>query len=488
MRVAPPVLALLVSACSSNAASLVPIVDVPSADSDAYPYVAIDTLELSIARAGAEEALALVSAEPGKPPDLSGIPFGDDLVVHLSGRAGGTELAYGRTCSVDVVEGGELLEPHLYFSRLVRWGEGPDLVNSLSGSVAGVPLADSGMALFISDDDGGLVDIVDPSSALGGEQTRSLEASIVARAGSAVSPFAGGALVIGGLDSAGDGVAFAEQVLPGEANADNQIVAIDAPRVSGHVSVTLQDGNVLVTGGMEQSDAGAAFAMSTSAWLYSSLAGELVGRKLNPGLATPRSGHSMTRLGNEAGADILVIGGLDASGQAVTATELYRPLRNAFETVVSAQLAVPRYGHQAVRLPGGFVLVVGGFAPVAGGGDPAPVRELELYDPVQGVFSVARTLPSGAGISEMSVTELPDGRFLLAGGKDIDGSVVSTALIARFDAIDGVVDLSPTDSLAVPRSGHAAVVLCDGTVLVTGGVAGGSASTERYSPPSTGRR
>jgi hypothetical protein len=480
-------IALLAGACSSDASALIPIVDVPAADSDAYPYAAIDTLELSIAREGDPEALALVTAEPGESLDLSGIPFGDGLVVHLSGRAAGTELAYGRTCSVDVLEGGVPLEPHLYFSRLVRWGKGPDLASPRSGGVSGIVVPGSELALFRNEADG-QVDVVDPRSSFGGPLATNLEASVALRSAGTLSSFAGGALVVGGVDDSGDGVPIVEHIRPDEVNQGNQVVSITGPRAAEHRSITLEDGSVLVTGGKGQSSQGASFVMSTVAWLYTSLEGELVARELDPGLTTPRAQHSMTRLGNEIGADVLIIGGIDAADQAVTTTELYRPLRDAFETVDSAQLIVPRYAHQAVRLPGGFVLVIGGLAPPVGPGDPVPVRDLELYDPVQGVFSAAGTLPSGAGITDMSVTELPDGRFLLSGGRDIDGVPVNSALIARFDAIDGVVDITPTDSLAVARAGHAAVVLCDGTVLVSGGVDAGSTATERYSPPSTGRR
>ena len=44
-----------------------------------------------------------------------------------------------------------------------------------------------------------------------------------------------------------------------------------------------------------------------------------------------------------------------------------------------------------------------------------------------------------------------------------------------------------TDPLQVPRSGQQATLLCDGTVLVSGGTAG-AASFERYNPPAFNRR
>jgi hypothetical protein len=150
-------------------------------------------------------------------------------------------------------------------------------------------------------------------------------------------------------------------------------------------------------------------------------------------------------------------------------------------------LAKPRWGHQAVRLPGGSILIVGGFEPDPLNGPPLPVRELELYDPVQGQISAAGMLPDDAGVTEQSVTALPDGRIMLAGGRDPSGQPVSTVLIARLDSITGQVDLAVTDPLTTPRAGHEAVSLCDGTILVVGGTTEASAGAERYNPPSAGR-
>src|SRR5262249_1376502 len=93
---------LLAAACSPAVPVLAPIVDVPDASSPAYPFTDIDELRLSIAHAGQDADIALVSVAPGDTPELASVPFGDDLVVHLSGRRAGVEVAYGRTCAVSV--------------------------------------------------------------------------------------------------------------------------------------------------------------------------------------------------------------------------------------------------------------------------------------------------------------------------------------------------------------------------------------------------
>jgi hypothetical protein len=208
-------------------------------------------------------------------------------------------------------------------------------------------------------------------------------------------------------------------------------------------------------------------------------------------LAFPRRDHSLTRLGDEVGADVLVLGGRDAEGEPVATAELYRPLSQAFEVVEGALLSTPRWSHTAVRMPGGFVLIIGGLTENPAGGDPLPVSELELYDPVQERFVPAGSLPAAAGVTELSATPLPDGHVLLAGGRDASEErvPVATALIARLDPVDGQVLLSPTDSLAVARAGHSAVALCDGTILLVGGTTEpGEHGAERYNPPSAGRQ
>jgi hypothetical protein len=472
--------------CGEPDAALVPILDVPDSDSDAYPYAAIDTWELSVAREGDLEPIALVSGDIGETLSLDSIAYGSDLVVHLSGRSAGSELAYGRTCTFDL-QRGDSAAPRLFFSRIVRWADGPTLAVERSGAMLGVSLKASELSLFWSAENGGAVDLVDALEPTSDGSASQLEGVLLARDGASVTRFGDRVLVVGGLDDRGDVVTTVEQILPTETTVNNQVLRVAGPGLVEHQSIELVDGSVLVTGGQTQTVPGAAFEFSNTASKFSLLGGELVQRDIRPGLAIPRTRHAMTRLGNEVGADILITGGRDAAGLGVAQAELYRPLSDAFEAIDSAQLALPRMDHKAVRLPGGFILIVGGLI-INGDGSLSPVRELELYDPVQGQFRPAGILPSSSGVTGMSVTELPDGRFLLAGGEDIDGEAVRTALIARFDPIDGVVDLSPTAQLTLPRSHHAAIVLCDGTVLLAGGTASATNRTERYNPPSAGRR
>lgn len=115
-----------------------------------------------------------------------------------------------------------------------------------------------------------------------------------------------------------------------------------------------------------------------------------------------------------------------------------------------------------------------------------PTRQLELFGLDTG-FVDAGQLPENAGLVDFAATTLPDGRVLLTGGRTFDGVVTSNSFIARLDPFDGTVDVVPTDRLSVPRAGHQATLLCDGTVLIAGGTAV-QTEYERYNPPPAGRR
>jgi hypothetical protein len=114
------------------------------------------------------------------------------------------------------------------------------------------------------------------------------------------------------------------------------------------------------------------------------------------------------------------------------------------------------------------------------------VPSLELFTLDAGFTDVGK-LPTNAGLTGFAATPLPDGRVLLTGGQTADGTVTDTAFIARLDPIDGSVDVVATDHMSVPRAGHSATLLCDGTVFISGGTTD-PAPAERYNPPALDRR
>lgn len=479
-------LALLASGCGDGR-TFAPIVDAPPPGSDGDPYLDLEELRLEVARAGDPIALASAAFARGEAPVLADVPAEPNLVVHLSGRSGGIDVAYGRTCAADLDKPGALPTTHLYFSRIVKWADGPTPTTPTRMGGLVVAAVD-GSATFVGGSNAAGAPLLgaerfDPRS---GAFT-SL-AALVPRLGGVVAALGDGrSLLLGGVDAAGVPVDRYELISPLAPPARQVEVTVDANlRLVGSAASALADGRVVVVGG-KTPDAGGVLQVSDLLWLFATGEGGALEapRALPAHLTVARAGHTVTRLGDGPGAPLLVAGGLDGAGATVPAAELYRPLRETFADPSEVRLLMrtPRSRHQAVTMPDGSVLVIGG-VDAAG----VPVARLEVFS-LEAGFSDAGTLPAEAGLVDFSATVLPDGRVLLVGGRRApDGPALDGAFIIRLDPLNGVVDVVGTDRLAAPRAGHAAAALCDGTVLVLGGAAAGAPGTERYNPPATGRR
>lgn len=457
-----------------------PFIDVPPAESDAYPYTGLDELVLEIAESGRDEGRSETFAID-EPLELTDLDYGEDQVVHLTGRTRGVEVAYGRTCAVDIAPGSVGETPHLYFSRMVKWGAGVDPGGIADASVLGYSAPD-GSAVYVGD---GRVTRFDP---LTGAFADVAIDSIAARDDGTLAALPDGRAVLVGGTAEDTGVPLVEAIDPNvEPVAASRLESQRGPRLKEHAAVTLENGTVLVAGGQLQDDATGMFAVTRAAWLVEFGTGNTLAEpeQLVAQTVSERYGHTMTRLGDDAGAAVVIVGGRGAGPDElpVATAELYRPPMQMFQAVPTAVLKVPRWNHRAVRMADGSILIIGGFT--LEGDTVVPALPVEVYDPVLGVFNEGRgALQPDNAVTDMAVVPMPDGRVLLIGGRDADGQAVATVLIARFDPVDGKVDLSATDPLERPRAGHSAAILCDGTILVVGGGPG----SERYNPPSAGRR
>lgn len=209
-----------------------------------------------------------------------------------------------------------------------------------------------------------------------------------------------------------------------------------------HTATLLKNGKVLVVGGQNNG------VVLSHAEVYdpTSSAFSETGR-----LANERQFHTATLLKS---GKVLIVGGMGTGGIPIASAELYDPRSGKFRTTGS--LVTVRSGHTATLLPNGNVLVVGGSGQPKGGVS-GPHRGAELYDAVNGTFSiVSENLP---GRREHTATLLADGRVLVAG--EVQSATLYDPRTRRFSTTANMTTSSRVD--------HSATLLPNGTVLFAGG-------------------
>jgi len=163
---------------------------------------------------------------------------------------------------------------------------------------------------------------------------------------------------------------------------------------------------------------------------------------------------------------------------AVDAAEVFDEHTGEFISTMGT-LNVARTGHTATRLSSGKVLLVGGLPDYLSDGDAAHTSE--IYSPITQSFGFgpAMVVPRAGGHAAIL---LPDGRVLISGG--LDGlCYCATNLAEAYQPASN--RFVPVGSMTMVRSGHTATVLADGKVLIAGGeVADGqiTSSAELFNP------
>jgi hypothetical protein len=194
------------------------------------------------------------------------------------------------------------------------------------------------------------------------------------------------------------------------------------------------------------------------------------------------------KLGVDHHEGILVVGGFEnSSGQ--NYTEFYDPTGSPSHTpiwIIAAPLNQARGNHTAVNLSDGRVMVVGGstdYYSHAG----TMLNAAEIYDPGQNTWTTVAPDPA-AIISHVSVlikigADLHDGVLSLGG---FDGS---TTLTSAYIYDTAVGDWLSAGNLPVDPTDASAVVLPNGSVIVSGGQGSNYAKfsqVEVYVPSHTG--
>jgi len=222
-----------------------------------------------------------------------------------------------------------------------------------------------------------------------------------------------------------------------------------------HTATVLQDGRVLVAGGI-----GASGTAVDTAKLYDPTANTWT---VTTGpLVHTRSGHTASLLQDGT---VLVAGGSNSSG-ARNSLEIFNPVANAFTLYTAGDLSSARQNHAAAVLQDGRVIIIGG-------SDGTNVLvSTDIYDPTAGTIAAGPAL-SVARMNHTATTQL-DGKVFVAGGSTIDGTGTVTDL-ASAEIWDPAAPQSSTfvalsGQLSVARHGHQAFLLPhNGGILIVGG-------------------
>jgi N-acetylneuraminic acid mutarotase len=257
-------------------------------------------------------------------------------------------------------------------------------------------------------------------------------------------------LVVGGANYNWNGYSSAELYNPATGKW-TFTGSMNSPRLY-HTATLLPNGQVLVVGGSSSLSGWPPPALA-SAELYNPTTGKWT---VTGNLKTGRWGHMAVLLTN---GKVLVVGGEIAGGAYTASAELYDPSTGKWSSTGS--LAITRYSFQATALQNGKALVAGGNAATGG-----LLAEAELYDSSTRKWTTTASLNAGRAV--FTQTLLSSGQVLAAGGNDgnaqLHGYATSSEL---YDTSTG--KWTTTGSLNVARDSHTATLLANGKVLVAGG-------------------
>ena len=218
---------------------------------------------------------------------------------------------------------------------------------------------------------------------------------------------------------------------------------------SSHTSTLLQNGKVLVAGGIagfnSQLASAELYDPATDTWTPTGSMG------------TVRQGHTATLLQN---GKVLVTGGFNSSAGQLASAELYDPATGTWSA--TGNLIQRRDLHTATLLQNGQVLVAAGRPQ---GASSAVLASAELYDPTTGNWTATGSM--GTVRWGHSMTLLQTGKVLVAGGAPDQTNTTFLASAELYNPASGT--WSATGSLLNARDNHTATLLLDGKVLVAGG-------------------
>lgn len=272
-----------------------------------------------------------------------------------------------------------------------------------------------------------------------------------------------------GLVAADEDLASSAEVFDPALDSWTSLPAPPTTRAVPNV-VLLADGRVLVTGGLEF-DLTSAFGQPPSLGETEIFDPETGEWQQTAAMSQPAEGQAAILLSDGR---VLVVGGTLNNREETNRAEIYDPETDSW--IIAEPMSAGRDRPVAVLLSDGRVLVTedGPFASSSTLTFGAAKGTAEIYDPDTGKWTPTADLSRPR--TGHTLTLLPDGRVLAAGGEDPTGDdyvVYSTTEI--FDPATN--SWSPGPDLSKPRGDHTATLMPDGRVLLIGGI---GQEDERY--------
>ena len=306
------------------------------------------------------------------------------------------------------------------------------------------------------------VNVYDPSAPAGSEWTARGSLPTQRQYHSATLLSTGKVLVVGGADSSNATALSSAQLYDPSAGGGSWTTADAIPGGGrwGHTATTMLNGKVLVVGGL-----GTAIWPPYGTVMLFDPAAAAGGQWTQGPSSAGRFGHTSSLL---PGGKVLVVGGYNPStAQPFGAVTVYDPGTNSWANATT--MPVTRQGHTATVLSNGSVVVIGGATANGGVLNGTPVASVGLYNPSNGLWSALDPIP-GAGRFAHTATLLPGGQILVTGG---------SSSVATDTPLSGVLLFNPaaapgqqwTQLAALPtvRDSHTATLLLSGKTLLTGG-------------------
>ncbi|NOK14577.1 Kelch repeat-containing protein, partial [Corallococcus exercitus] len=221
-----------------------------------------------------------------------------------------------------------------------------------------------------------------------------------------------------------------------------------------HSATLLPNGKVLIAGG---TTTGGYNQMIAASETYDPVTGRWTATAAMP------AAHKWHTASLMPDGRVLVVGGVASqnAGWALgtNTTEVYNPTTGTWQR--GGLLQVARGDHTATLLPSGRLLIAGGYNFTTNASDINHLNNPELLE-TPGVWSSGG--PAGTSRVDHTVTPLPSGQLLVAGGRDATGALASADLYDRAEA-----RWVGASWMLIPRTQHTATLLPSGRVFVTGG-------------------